>query len=191
MKGMLKALTAVALASAFVATSAQAQGSMPVKFGVGGGVNFPLSDFGDNAKMGFQGTALVQFAPQNLPVAFRVDGAYAQNKFSDALASSATGDGKFQNIYGTADVVYTFKTAESSKIHPYLIAGGGVYSLKFKPDAGASSTNTKFGVNGGAGFDMAAGGATVFIEGRFHSVFTEGSNSNFVPVNIGVKFGGK
>lgn len=191
MKGMLKALTAVALASAFVATSAKAQGSMPVKFGVGGGVNFPLSDFKDAAKMGFQGTALVQFAPQNLPVAFRVDGAYAQNKFSDALVTAGGTDGKWQDIYGTANVVYTFKTAESSKIHPYLIAGGGVYNMKAKPDAGTSASTTKFGVNGGAGFDMAAGGATVFIEGRFHSVFTSGSNSNFVPVNIGVKFGGK
>ena len=196
MKGMLKALTAVALASAFVATSAQAQKSMPVTFGVGGGVNLPLSNFKDVAKLGFQGTGMVGFAPANLPVGFRVDGSYQQNKYDDGFAAGA---GKWQTIYGTANVVYTFKTAETSKIHPYLIAGGGVYNLKDKPDAGTSASITKFGVNGGAGFDMAVGSAKVFIEGRFHNVFkgsfdindpTVEKSANFVPITVGVKFGG-
>ena len=191
MKGMLKALTAVAMATAFTASTAHAQ--TPVTFGVGGGVSLPLGDFNDVAKLGFQGTGLVGFAPANLPVGFRVDGTYMQNKFSDG-AVAAFGDGKDQTIFGTANVVYTFKTAETSRIHPYLIAGGGVYNMKFKPDA-PTNTNpeasaTKFGVNGGAGFDMAVGAAKVFLEGRFHNIFTEGSNTNFIPVTIGVKFGG-
>ena len=189
MKGMLKALTAVAMATAFTASTAHAQ--TPVTFGVGGGVNVPLGDFSDGVKMGFQGTALVEFAPANLPVGFRVDGTYQQNKFSDDLAAGVNGDGKFQNIYGTADVVYTFKTAESSMFHPYLIAGGGVYNGKAKFDSDIDTeSSTKFGVNGGAGFDYAAGSATIFLEARFHNVFTEGSNTTFVPITVGVKFGG-
>ncbi|HET7603772.1 MAG TPA: outer membrane beta-barrel protein [Gemmatimonadales bacterium] len=190
MKGMLKALTAVAMATAFTASTAHAQ--TPVSFGVGGGVNIPLSDFGDAAKLGFQGTALVEFAPANLPVGFRVDGTYQQNNFSDDLEA----DGKFQQIYGTADVMYTFKTAPESRIHPYLIAGGGVYNMKAKVDGvGDSGSDTKFGVNGGAGFNMSAGSATVFLEARFHNVFTSdddtgASNTNFIPITIGVKFGG-
>jgi hypothetical protein len=188
MKGMLKALTAVAMATAFTASTAHAQ--TPVSFGVGGGVNVPLSDFGDQAKLGFQGTALVQFAPANLPVGFRVDGTYQQNNFSDDFAT-AFGDGKVQQIYGTADVVYTFTTAESSMFHPYLIAGGGVYNGKAKFDGVSDSeSSTKFGVNGGAGFDYAVGSASVFLEARFHNVFTEGSNTTFVPITVGVKFGG-
>jgi len=194
MKGMLKALTAVAMATAFTASTAHAQ--TPVSFGVGGGVNIPLSDFGDAAKLGFQGTALVQFAPANLPVGFRVDGTYQQNKFSDDQAAGPLGDGKFQNIYGTADVVYTFKTAESSMFHPYLIAGGGVYNGKAKLDSDVDTgSDTKFGVNAGAGFDYAAGSATIFLEARFHNVFTSddatgASNTTFVPITVGVKFGG-
>ena len=194
MKGMLKALTAVALASAFVATSAQAQKSMPVTFGVGGGVNLPLSNFKDVAKLGFQGTGMVGFAPANLPVGFRVDGTYQQNKYDNDFATAA-GDGKWQTIYGTANLVYTFKTAESSKIHPYLIGGGGGYNMKNKPDTPTATnpeeSTTKFGVNAGAGFDMAAGGATIFLEGRFHNVFVSGNNQSFVPITLGVKFGGK
>jgi uncharacterized protein YaiE (UPF0345 family) len=187
MKGMLKALTAVAMATAFTASTAHAQ--TPVTFGVGGGVNLPLSNFKDVAKLGFQGTALVQFAPANLPVGFRVDGTYQQNKYDDDFAT-AFGDGKWQTIYGTANVVYTFKTAETSKIHPYLIAGGGVYNLKDKPDAGTSASSTKFGANAGAGFDMAVGSAKVFLEGRFHNIFVSGNNQSFVPITVGVKFGG-
>lgn len=191
MKGMLKALTAVAMATAFTASTAHAQ--TPVSFGVGGGVNLPLSNFKDAAKLGFQGTALVAFAPANLPVGFRVDGTYQQNKYDDDVAA-ALGDGKFQTIYGTADVVYTFKTAESSMFHPYLIAGGGVYSMKNKPDAPTTSnpedTETKFGVNAGAGFDYSVGSATVFLEGRFHNIFISDNNQSFVPITIGVKFGG-
>jgi hypothetical protein len=193
MKGMLKALSAVAMAMALTASTAQAQNSMPVTFGVGGGVNVPLSDFGDQAKLGFQGTALVQIAPASLPVGFRVDGTYQQNKFDTDVTEV---DGKFQQIYGTANVVYTFKTAETSKIHPYLIAGGGVYNMKAKVDGGTDNgSDTKFGINGGAGFDMAVGAARVFLEGRFHNVFTSddatgASNTNFVPITVGVKFGG-
>jgi hypothetical protein len=188
MKGMLKALTAVAMATAFTASTAHAQ--TPVSFGVGGGVSLPLGNFSDASKLGFQGTALVQFAPANLPVGFRVDGTYQQNKFSDLQASLPSGDGKFQTIFGTADVVYTFKTAETSKIHPYLIAGGGVYNFKTKLDAGGSGSDTKFGANGGAGFDMAVGSAKVFLEGRFHNIFISGNNVNFIPITVGVKFGG-
>ncbi len=190
MKGMLKALTAVAMATALTASTAHAQNSMPVSFGVGGGVNLPLSNFKDVAKLGFQGTALVAFAPENLPVGFRVDGTYQQNKYDNDFAA-AFGDGKWQTIYGTANVVYTFQTAETSRIHPYLIAGGGVYNLKDKPDVGTGASDTKFGVNAGAGFDMAAGGATVFLEGRFHNIFVSGNNQSFVPITLGVKFGGK
>lgn len=192
MKGMLKALTAVAMATAFTASTAHAQ--TPVSFGVGGGVNLPLGDFSDAAKLGFQGTALVEFAPANLPVGFRVDGTYQQNKFDTDFTEV---DGKFQQIYGTADIMYTFKTAPESRFHPYLIAGGGVYNMKAKVDGGGDTgSDTKFGVNGGAGFNMAAGSATVFLEARFHNVFTSdddtgASNTNFIPITIGVKFGGK
>jgi hypothetical protein len=30
----------------------------------------------------------------------------------------------------------------------------------------------------------------VFVEGRFHNVFTEGDNTNFIPFTVGVRFGG-
>ena len=188
MKGMLKGVATLAIVTV-VATSAM-QAQTPIKFGLGGGVNIPTSSsLKDFLKTGFIGQGLVQFMPANLPVGIQVDGNYSQLK---TKTGSLGGDGKEQFIFGTVDAVYAFKTATESRFHPYLIGGGGVYNTKFKPSTGTSlGSTTKFGVNAGAGFDVAAGGATVYLEGRFHNVFTSGKSSNFVPIVLGVKFGGK
>jgi hypothetical protein len=46
------------------------------------------------------------------------------------------------------------------------------------------------GLKAGAGFAFTAGSAGVFVEGRFHNVFTEGDNTNFIPFPVGVRLGG-
>ncbi len=51
-------------------------------------------------------------------------------------------------------------------------------------------SETDFGINGGAGFDFVAGSLSLFVEGRFHNVFTEGESSNFIPITVGVRLGG-
>lgn len=189
MKGMLKGVAALAMVAALAASPAQAQSSMPVSFGAYGGLALPLGDFGDAFKTGFDLGALVAFNPANLPVGFRVDGTWQQNKVD------ADADIKSRMIYGTADVVYTFQTAPSSMFHPYLIGGVGMYNGKSTGDdvpAGFDESTTKFGVNAGAGFNFTSGSNVgFFVEGRFHSVFTEGSHTNFIPINVGIRFGGK
>jgi hypothetical protein len=179
---MLKGVAALALASALFTTSAQAQTSM--QFGIGGGITMPLSEFGDAAETGFHGLLNAEFQPENLPVGFRIEGMYTRLGFPEGI------DGNWQVISGTANAVYTFVTAAESKFHPYLIAGAGAYNMKANFDAGDDDSETKFGVNGGAGFNVGMGGAAVFIEGRFHNVFTEGESTNFIPISIGVRFGG-
>jgi opacity protein-like surface antigen len=93
-------------------------------------------------------------------------------------------------------VVYKFKTSEGSTFRPYLIGGGGVYNVKTtgSSDVGTiidtENSETKFGVNAGAGFDFKAGSAGLFVEGRFHDVFTSGNDVQFIPVTLGVRFGG-
>ena len=183
MKGIVKGLSALALATAVFAAPAAAQ--TPVQFGIGGGATLPLSDFADGASLGFHGNVLVQFAPAGSPVGVRVDGMY--NRLSEKEES---GNGNFQVISGTANAVYTFQTAETSMFHPYLIAGVGAYNFKYAPEVGDSESETKLGVNGGAGFDYNAGGAVIFVEGRFHNIFFEGSDLNMIPITVGVKFGG-
>lgn len=184
MKGMLKGVAALALATALFASSAEAQ--TPVKFGIGGGATLPLGNFGDAATLGFHGMGLVEFSPASLPVGIRLDGTYQRLGFNDDVAA----DGNFQIIQGTLNGVYTFVTAEESKFHPYLIAGVGAYNFKADVEGVDNASNTEIGINAGAGFNMMAGGASVFIEARFHNIFSEGSSTNYVPISVGVKFGG-
>ena len=184
MKGMLKGVAALAVATALFASTAQAQTA--VQFGIGGGVTLPLSDFDDDAELGFHGLATAEFRPASLPVGVRVDGMYHRNGFAEDLGF----DGNFQTISGTLNAVYTFQTAAESKFHPYIIAGAGAYNFKANFSDADDDSETKFGANGGAGFNFGVGGAAVFVEGRFHNIFTSGTDVSMVPITVGVKFGG-
>ena len=178
-----KSVAAVALGMLVGTSALHAQGA---EFSLGGGVDLPLGDFDKVAKLGFHGLAGVSVVPANSPVGIQVDGSYSQLK-DDALLNVD----KYQLIYGTANVVYKFKTSEESRFRPYLIGGGGVYNFKSKGDAtGIDASETKFGFNAGAGFDIKTGSAGLFVEGRFHDVFTTGPNVKFIPLTIGVRFGG-
>ena len=179
-----KAVAALVMGMLVGASALQAQGA---EFSLGGGLDIPLGDFDDAAKMGFHGLAGVSVVPNNWPVGIQVDGNYT--RFSDDTPL----DVKFQLIYGTANLIYKFKTSEETRFRPYLIGGGGVYNFKVKGDdvpSGIDDSETKFGINAGAGFDFKAGSAGIFIEGRFHDVFTSGSNTTFIPLTVGVRFGG-
>jgi outer membrane protein with beta-barrel domain len=182
--GMLAVLAGSTLASK--AASAQEQSGTSTQFSLGGGVDLPMGDFDDAANTGWHGLAAVTFTPATWPVGIQIDGNYG--KFPD----DSPLDQNLQMIYGTGNIVYRFQTSPESTFRPYLIGGGGVYNLKATgsdvPDGTDSST--KFGINCGAGFDIKAGSASLFAEARFHNVFTEGSNTNFLPITAGVRFGG-
>jgi opacity protein-like surface antigen len=156
---------------------------MPVQFGVGGGVTVPSGSTNNGLKTGWHGTALIQLRPASTPAGLRIDGAYQQLGFDG-------GDGKRQIIEGTGNVVYELRVAPEVKFRPYLIGGGGVYNVKNKPDAGGTASFTKFGLNAGAGFNIVTSGMGLFVEGRFHNVFVPGSDFHFIPITLGIRFGG-
>ncbi len=169
---------------AFVAllgmAAAPAHAQTPIKFGVSGGVALPLGDFGDAAKLGFLGQGHVTLKLANAPISLRGDGFFQRHSIDGA-------DGNFQIIGGTANVVYEFGAASPTKV--YVIGGLGYYSVKVDitiPGIGSgSATESDIGVNGGAGIKFAG---RLFVEGRFHNVFSEGSSTTFVPVVVGVSF---
>ncbi len=171
--------------------AARAQGA---EFSLGGGASVPLSTFGDFAKTGFHGMVAVSFAPSSFPLGFQVDGMYQRLKNEDII----TGDRSSQIIQGTGNLIYKFKTSEGSSFRPYLIGGAGVYNRKqvggsdvAGPGVGnTGNTSTDFGLNGGAGFDFKAGSIGLFLEGRFHNVFTAGENVKFIPITVGIRLGG-
>ncbi|MEP6904426.1 MAG: hypothetical protein ABI875_00005, partial [Gemmatimonadales bacterium] len=89
----------------------------------------------------------------------------------------------YRVIAGTANVVYALPGVG---ITPYLIAGGGYYSLK-KDQPDLSSVN-KFGINGGVGAMFPLSGFNTYVEARIHNVFTDGNSTRFIPVTFGILF---
>jgi hypothetical protein len=178
-----KAVAALALGMLVSTPALEAQGAA---FSLGGGLAFPLGDFDDFAEMGFHGLVGVSVFPANSPVGIQVDGNYAEFK------DDSPADIKNRFIFGTANLVYRFKTSEETRFQPYLIGGGGVYNLKQTgDDAIIDDSFTKFGINAGAGFAFKAGSsAALFVEGRFHNMFASGPDRAFIPLTIGVRFGG-
>ena len=180
-----KAVAALALGMLVSTSALHAQGA---EFSLGGGVDLPLGDFDDVAKLGFHGLAGVSVVPANWPVGIQVDGSYSQFKDDTPLDVD-----KYQLIYGTANVVYKFKTSEESPVPSVPDRRRRGVQLQVqgrRRPTGIDASETKFGINAGAGFDIKAGSAGLFVEGRFHDVFTTGGNTKFIPLTIGVRFGG-
>jgi opacity protein-like surface antigen len=188
MKALLKASAALALGMVLIAPSARAQGA---EFSLGGGATVPLADFADATKTGWNGMAGISFVPGSFPLGIQIDGMYQRLKFDDAIST----DLSTQILQGTANLVYKFKTSEESTFRPYLIGGVGVYNFKAVGGddvsaPGEGNTSTDFGLNGGAGFDIKTSGIGLFVEGRFHNVFTDGSDAQFIPITLGIRLGG-
>ncbi|HET7601323.1 MAG TPA: outer membrane beta-barrel protein [Gemmatimonadales bacterium] len=183
--------------SSYNSSSSDRSSSSPVKFGIGGGLAIPISHFKDQNKLGWQGQAFVRFRPGRSPVGFQVDGNYMQLPYSDSFVR-ITGPGKRQIISGTADIVFAIPTSDETRFKPYILGGAGIYYVKNNNDTGRDPHVTKFGLNGGVGFDVGAGPVVFFAEGRFHNLFTGtlddiGSTSDLslIPVTVGIKFGGQ
>jgi hypothetical protein len=188
MRAMRSAVVGAALMALAGAMPAMAQGG--AKFSVGGGLTLPLGDFGDAANTGWHGLAAVSFVPNNFPVGIQIDGMYQRFGLDDG--GFFGDDANFRLIQGTANAVYKFQTSEETKIRPYLIGGVGLYNGKVGGDniIGDPESETDFGINGGAGFDFAAGSVSLFVEGRFHNIFTEGESTNLIPITVGIRLGG-
>ena len=84
----------------------------------------------------------------------------------------------------------------SGTVAPYLIGGYGVYHASAVCSS-CTTTSTKGGFNGGAGFRFGLTGFSAFVEGRFHHIAgasdpTNGgdksSSAQFIPVSFGVRF---
>jgi opacity protein-like surface antigen len=179
-----------AAAAMLVATHAPLGAQMltsPFRFGITGGATVPLGNLADRANTGWNAGALLDVGLPLVPIGFRLDVTWQQldpKRFSDGSRI------KNRFIAGTANVLYTFNSMAPTKF--YLIGGLGGYGVRTEvaPPIGPSvtGTETKFGINAGAGFRFQLTGFSTFIEARWHDVFTSGPSSQFIPINVGVTF---
>jgi len=188
MNRVLQVALAVTLGSLAGVATAAAQG---VRFGLGGGLTAPLSDYKDLDKTGWHATLNANFAIPLSPVGVRVDGLYGQTSHKDIGTTAVTGNTKL--IGGIANLVYKIPVP-APIVKPYLLAGGGVYNLKIKatsPSASIDTSETKFTWDFGGGASFGAGPASFFAEIRYVSIQESGGSTKFVPITVGVTFGGK
>lgn len=183
-----------------IAATTHAQGTSgsstrPFKLGGALGATVPLGDFSDEADLGFHLGGLIEYKPTSVPVNLRGEIMYHRNGLkSDFFAGQVPGVG---NISGNASILgfignalFSFGDAASTA-RPYAIGGIGLYRMKVSGDFDGfsiSDSQTKFGLNVGGGFTFDLSGFETFVEARYHSVFTNDRNTNFIPISFGFKF---
>ncbi len=170
----------LAVSSSALAQETGTYGS-PVSFGVMGGVSIPLGDYADFAGTGWHAGGLLEWNAPTFPVGIRVEGVY--HKFGDKDELDL-----YPNIIaGLANIVWHFPMTQPYTVRPYLIGGGGIYNER----CDGCESQTKFGLNGGAGISVPLSGFSTIVEARFHIVFDSesgSSNSTFIPISVGLLF---
>lgn len=173
-RGLLAATVLVAA----VAPAASAQMYQSSRFGVKAGVGFPMDDLDDVADMGWHAGVHVNLPIGTGAVAVRVDGDYGRYD-GEGLVDNVT------LIGGMANLV--LNAGSRSGWTPYAFGGVGMYNAKV--ESGPLETDdTEFAYNLGVGFDFGMGGASLFVEGRWLSIQTEGDATNTIPVVLGLRF---
>lgn len=193
-----RAMSALALAS-FTAASAATQG-VRAQVGVAGSLTFPTSFYhaettGDGFTPAVYGLALVDLKLPNTPVGIRLDVSTGHNSANDSLKShlsaavGAPTDGKTTLLGGSVDVTYNFQRA--SAVRGYLLAGIGLYHVKFSVTSGgatADTSATKFAWNVGAGVTYGAGVVVPFVEARYLDVGAfEGLKPTTLSTTTGIR----
>ena len=168
--------------------------------GLGGGPNIPTGTIDDVYKTGFNVTVPIGWQPMNSPFGLRLDLSYARLNGRSAGTNGLTSQPDDPNIWSAAanatlDLV---RFGESRRGALYLVGGGGLYRFTdfFNTDRSDNDPEsafegdpvTKGGVTGGAGLAFPIGGTSFFVESRYTNVFTDGDNTKWVPVVIGLKW---
>lgn len=192
---MKSMIPAIAVVIAIVATPlvASAQVGLAQRFvtvGVGGGMSVPVSEAGNAFDNGFNLQGFARLNVPSLPVMPRFDLNFSKFDFNEAQTAIP---GTNQILAGLANLQFT--VLPMGPLKPYLIAGVGAYHLKVETEgvSPSSISDTKFGINGGAGLAFSLGRLNGYVEGRVDNVFTEkgmidDDQIQVVPVTFGLTF---
>jgi opacity protein-like surface antigen len=171
------------------AVSAQTPSS-PVTIYAGGGLSMPMSPdiFKDHWKMGYHGMAGAGFA---LTPGFQLVGKVEYHMFP--LDAEGVDGLDVQILMFGADGRFSIGLP-AAPVKPFVLGGMGmakfsVSDLKAGTFTFAFPEETDLYFNVGAGLDLKAGPAmSLFIQGRYVNVLSEGEATSFVPITVGLKF---
>jgi hypothetical protein len=210
----LRKTTSLAVAIAATSLAAHAQSVRPISLGFALGSSIPTGALSSRVHNGYavDGNALYRIG--DTPLGIRADIAYTGYGLTQSYIGQFQGadQGHANVVSGTLD--FTLNTPRVLRLQPYLIGGGGLYRRHIAVDRtiGAqfvsiydpyfgfyddiytaqqtihSNTQTKFGLNGGAGLLIPAAYINVFIEAKYNSAFTHSHKTGFVPITVGVEW---
>jgi opacity protein-like surface antigen len=170
------------------ASTAQAQFASPIRFSVHAGAALPMSDAADFYDLGFRVGAGLELRPPLSPIGFRLEGAFDRLSMDQDYLDALGAENGHASIWSiTANGVL------SPAVSPlYFIGGVGFYSGKETAEEGgisvSSESETDFGFNLGAGFQLPLTGFSAFIEGRWHRINVDGDDVDYIPVVFGIRF---
>jgi len=165
----------------FVApAAAQARGYV----GLGGGVSIPTGDFGADYKTGWLGQVIAGITGPTGRFGGRIDGMYVRHSV-DGVA-----DASRQLLGANADLVVSPGSMDA-KLRPYLMGGVGFFNSKSEVGSVEGEGVTDFAFNLGGGLSIKAGSKmSVFLEARYVSIQSDPSSTGFIPIAVGLRFGG-
>lgn len=172
---------ALAVAALTLAATAPAAAQSGFVFGVNGGMTLPMGDAGDVLKTGWGGGVTLMMRNPTSSVGWGIDAQLHRHSYEDILGVDPNAN---LNAYG-AMARLEFSTGSSL----YLLGGAGLFRTEVTDDDSgpdlSETNNTDFAVQGGVGFNFGRG---FFVEGKFINIFTDGSNTQLVPITVGIRF---
>jgi hypothetical protein len=168
-------VAATALLAAVSSTAAAQAATGESRFAISGGVDMPMGDFADLAKMGF--VVGGQFSmPLGEILKFRLNADYARNGFHDDVVAFI-GDGNWTRLGVMANVIYPI----GGEMGAYGLGGLGYYSLGSDVDGTDSEQDLAWNL----GFGVGKG--RWFVEARYQSIMND-PNLTSLPIVFGIRF---
>jgi hypothetical protein len=169
-----RTFTAVLLSALLAfAGGAEAQDGARWTIGTGFGGTLPIGDFDELVDPGWHGQANFGVMHGAWPASLRFDFVYHS-------LGAEIGDNDLRLLAGLANLEFRL-TRTNANGGFFLVAGPGVYNMKFE---GADDAETEFGVFGGLGYKVATTNLLLSFEGKFHNIFGENDSIQFIPLSI-------
>ncbi len=194
---MKRLLLTLSLVMVF-AIAGSAQVPQPFSFYGGGAITIPASPDGFDAlyKTGWHGMAGVGYkmAPK-----MQVVGKFEYHNFATDFEGLSIDGGNNKYAMFGADARFS-PSVPALPFKPFVFGGMGLAHITYDDFTGTDlmtsvlnaaipDAQNKVYYNFGAGFDITAGPAwSLFVQGRYVSIATEGASTAFIPFTLGVKF---
>ena len=170
-------------ASLTFAPSALCQRSYAIA--LGGGATIPVGKLSDVQTTGYNGIVALAIGVAELPLGVRIDGVYnTLQSRTVPVGGPSSSDIRIMGALG--NLVLAFRGTSAK---PYLLVGGGLYSIK--SDVPGAKADNHFGFNAGFGSTFAFGPLATFLETRYHTISRKadkGGVAQFIPITVGLMF---